>query len=187
MSDRSKKFPPAFKHGGYARTILFPGEDQAAYKRLYDGIVAEFAPVGPVEEDIVKELADNVWRKQNLRIFRVAKLARYQYDAFFDHCRPKPLPMLMPAWGVEEDTRSPEQIRALEEAAKQRAREELSEVSLQLVEMGEEITIEHYMAELTVLDRINANIDRCIKRLLMVRGAKSMSLSPSPTRKPSHR
>lgn len=69
MSDRSKKFPPAFKHGGYARTILFPGEDQAAYKRLYDGIVAEFAPVGPVEEDIVKELADNAGESKTFAFF----------------------------------------------------------------------------------------------------------------------
>ena len=34
--------------------------------------------------------------------------------------------------------------------------------------MGEEITIEHFVEELTPVGRINGNIDRHIKRLLMV-------------------
>ena len=90
MSKGSNKFPVALKHGGYARTTLFPGEDAAAYKRLHDGIVAEFAPVGPVEEDIVKELADLLWRKQNFGIFRLAQKVKVQHSAFFDHCKPVP-------------------------------------------------------------------------------------------------
>jgi len=178
MSDRFKKFPATVKHGGYARTILFPGEDPAAYRKLRDEVFADFAPVGPVEEDIVMEIADLLWRKQNLGIFRFAQKLKHQHSAFFGHCEPAPI--LLPIMGFEAETRSPEEIRMLREAAEKQAREELGEVALQLVEMGIEVTIEYYQEQLVVLDRINGNIDRCIKRLLLVRGAKSMSLSPPP-------
>jgi hypothetical protein len=134
-----------------------------------------------VEEDIVKELADLLWRKQNLGIFRLAQKLKYQHSAFFDHCGPAPI--RLPIMGFEAETRSPEEIRMLREAAEKQAREELGEVALQLVDMGNEVTIEYYQEQLVVLDRINGNIDRCVKRLLLVRGAKSMSLSPPP---PTH-
>jgi hypothetical protein len=185
MSNPTKKFSHAIKHGGYARTILFPGEDAAAYKKLPDKVFAEFAPAGPAEEDIVIEIADLLWRKQNLGIFHMAQLAKRQYSAFFDHCGPAL--MTMPLLGYEKETRSPEEIRTLREAAEERAREELSEIALQMVDMGTEITVEHYIEELTRLDRINGYIDRCIKRLLLVRGAKSMSLSTPPAVTPSRK
>lgn len=82
--------------------------------------------------------------------------------------------------------RSPEQIRAAIEAAKKEAREELGE-AMQLVEMGSEVTIERLFEELSVIERLDGMIDRYIKRLLLVRGVKSMSLSssiaPAPSRK----
>jgi hypothetical protein len=46
--------------------------------------------------------------------------------------------------------------------------------------MGEAATIEGLVKELEVHDRLDAMIDRCIKRLLMARGLKSMSISSHP-------
>jgi hypothetical protein len=42
--------------------------------------------------------------------------------------------------------------------------------------VGEEATLDHLMKQLEVQDRLDAAIDRCIKRLLLVRGVKSMSI-----------
>jgi len=173
MSDRFKKFPAAVKHGGYARTILFPGEDVAAYKKLRDEVFAEFAPVGPIEEDIVIEIANLLWRKQNFGIFSFAEKVKSRHRAIFACCDPPLRLMHLP------EERSPEELRAIRAAAEKQAREELGE-SLQLVDLGEEITMHYYEKELTIVDRINGNIDRCIKRLLLVRGAKSLPLSPPP-------
>jgi hypothetical protein len=184
MSERSKKFPAAFKHGAYARTILFPGEDAAAYKKLRDEVFAEFAPVGAVEEDIVMELADLLWRKQNLGIFRFAEKVKGRHSAIFAGCSPPLQFPMMDLYRPEE--RAPEEVRALRAAAEKQAREELGE-SLQLVDMGQEITIKYYTEELDLVDRINGNIDRCVKRLLLVRGAKSMSLSPPSAATPARK
>ena len=49
------------------------------------------------------------------------------------------------------------------------------------------MTIEQLFEDLSVMERLDSMIDRCVKRLLMVRGAKSMSPTeieaPSTTRK----
>ena len=73
------KIPPALKHGGYAASGLLPGEDAAAFEKLHRDLIAEIAPIGVLEEDIVSTMARIIWRKQNLATFRLAKLARDQY------------------------------------------------------------------------------------------------------------
>jgi hypothetical protein len=52
------------------------------------------------------------------------------------------------------------------------------------IEMGDDVTIERLLEELSVVDRVDGMIDRCLKRLLMVRGVKSMSPSVSETLPP---
>jgi hypothetical protein len=46
------------------------------------------------------------------------------------------------------------------------------------IEMGELVTIERLYKDLEVIDRLDSLIDRSLKRLLMVRGVKSISASP---------
>ena len=48
--------------------------------------------------------------------------------------------------------------------------------------VGEEsATIDRFVKELGLEDRLDAMIDRCLKRLLFVRGLKSLSNGPSPS------
>jgi hypothetical protein len=55
------------------------------------------------------------------------------------------------------------------------------------VEMDDAVTIERLFEDLSVIDRLDGMIDRYLKRLLMVRGVKSMSppatAAPLPPRK----
>jgi hypothetical protein len=74
MLVRVKKIHPALKHAGYSATTLLPGEDSAAFEELHRALIAEFTPVGALEEDIIADMARLTWRKQNLATFRVAKL-----------------------------------------------------------------------------------------------------------------
>jgi hypothetical protein len=48
---------------------------------LHRDLIAELAPTGPLEEDIVSTIARLLWRKQNLATFRIAELARNRRDA----------------------------------------------------------------------------------------------------------
>jgi hypothetical protein len=75
VSDSLKEIHPALKHAGYSATTLLPGEDRAAFEELHRRLIADFTPVGALEEDIVADMARLLWRKKNLATFRVAELA----------------------------------------------------------------------------------------------------------------
>ena len=54
----------ALKHGLTAKTILLPGEDEAAYRKLCEGMFESFAPNGAPEKELVQLLCDTQWRLQ---------------------------------------------------------------------------------------------------------------------------
>jgi hypothetical protein len=159
-------------------TVL-PGEDGSAFEKLHRDLIAEFGPAGPMEEDIVATMARLVWRKQNLLTYRLAQWAKNRHHEIGSKFGPR--------YDFRfNDERSPDQIHADAKAMEEEIRNELGD-TLVFIEMGEAVTIENLFKDLAVVDRINGMIDGCVKRLLMVRGAKSMSLtgttSPSASRK----
>jgi hypothetical protein len=161
MSVRFKKPHAAFKHGAYSATAVLPGEDEDAFRALHQKIIAELAPVGPLEDDIVASIARLVWRKQNLEILRIVEFAR--------------------AHDVELRAERPffRTERLLDQT-----REELGE-DYELVEIGETATVDRLLEDLQVEERLDATIDKCLKRLLFLRGLKSLpsaasSASPQP-------
>lgn len=154
---------PALKHGAYSQSILLPGEDRAAFEQLHADLNVEFTPIGRLEEDIVLTIAQHVWRKQNLATYRVAERARDRWRAL------KP-PELVPQYALSEGDY--EGLCAEENDLKR----ELGE-SWGLLEMGQVSTIDYALKEATIIDRLDVMIDRCVKRLILVRGFKSISSS----------
>jgi hypothetical protein len=75
MSVHVKKFHAALKHGAFSATTILPGEDPTAFKKTHEDIIAELAPDGALEDDVVWTLAPLVWRKKNLATPRIAELA----------------------------------------------------------------------------------------------------------------
>jgi hypothetical protein len=72
LSDRKlKPLPPdPFRHQNLA---IAPGEDPAAFEKLYQDLIAELQPDGPSENETVATIARLMWRKQNLETFRIAE------------------------------------------------------------------------------------------------------------------
>ncbi len=184
MPIRIKKLHPALKHAGYSATSILPGEDAAEFEKLHRDLIAEFTPNGVLEDDIVASMAHVLWRKQNLATFRIAELARRRRDQIRYEKVPGEkidYPDLTLLFREEVD---PAVREAAIRAAEDQARKELGEI-YGLVEIGETATIDCLMKELDVRDRLDAMFDKYIKRLLMVRGLKSMSSvssSASPKR-----
>ena len=69
----------------------------------------------------------------------------------------------------EEETRSPEELRVLRKQADQEAQTELGP-ALEFVVAGDVATTDHLLSELSIAERLEDMIDRCLKRLLMVKG-----------------
>jgi hypothetical protein len=169
MLIRLNKLHPALKHAGYSATTLLPGEDAAAFEKLHRALIAEFTPVGALEEDIVSEMARLIWRRQNLATFRIAKLARKRYEEIRDEKVPP-----IDYYESDEDVAQQEAWREGSRAADKQARQEIGE-SYELTDIGEPATIDGLMKELDIKERLDGAISRCLKQLLMVRGVKSLS------------
>jgi hypothetical protein len=164
----------ALKHGAYSALAVLPGENRAEFEKLHRDLIAEYSASGPLELHCIAELAHLVWREQNLLTFRVAKLAREPFI-----CKER---LVAP---YSEVTRDREEIEAAQCAAtvkaeQEEARQELGELYA-LVAVGEVATISYLKNELTLRERLGEMIERCIKRLLHVKGLKSIStISASP-------
>jgi hypothetical protein len=155
---------PALKHGGYAGMSVLPGEDAAAFEKLEHDLFDELSPSGPSEEEIVMTIARFIWRKQNLGTYRKAEVARDRVDSIEYNAR----------WAPSAKQSELE----LEEKIETQSREELGE-AYELVELEDLLTHDNLIDELDLIDRLDRMIDRSYKRLLMVRGVKSMSVISS--------
>jgi hypothetical protein len=177
-----KKRHPALKHGGFSSTPVLPGENPAEFEDLQEALMVELAPRGVLEEGIVADIARLVWRKQNLATFRRAEDARAVWfelreRKFYEKNPDAPATPDSP-WSVFSD-RERAEIDEGADAIVDEVRRELGE-NFRLVEIGDTATVEGLLRDLQIEERIDALIDKCLKRLLFLRGLKSISLaSPS--------
>ena len=191
MPVRRQKSHPALKHGGYAATQILPGESVAEFDKLHRDLTADFTAEGALEADIVEDLAARLWRKQNLATFRTAEVARRRYDEIKDrHAnRFAGLQFITEAdarerCGYSEEKELQEKAELAERedairAADEIARNELGEDTYELAKMADTVTLACLMKDLAVEERLDAMIDKCIKRLLLAKGLKSISASSS--------
>jgi hypothetical protein len=173
---RKKKVHPAFKHGGFSATTILPGENRAEFEKLYQGLIAEFRPDGPFEDDIVSQLACLLWRKQNLWIYREAEIARRRCDV---SVQPHNYSEILLNKEVIVAAACAEAAQACEQTAR-----ELGD-AYELVVAGDIATPSRLLEELNLVATLDAHIDRYLKRLLHVKGIKS--LSTAPVRRPAPR
>lgn len=179
MSKGMKSVPPALKHGLYSGMTLLPQEDEAEYEKHRREVYDEYQPNGPSETDTVDELSRLLWRKRHLLVYNVAEIVIRKRHGYFSHHNSS-----MPFLTLGEKRPSPEEMRDLDRKATDRAKAELG-AWLELAEVGDVVTTDYLLKEFDIVERINGMIDRCVKRLLMIRGAKSLSESWSADMPPS--
>ncbi|MGO9047340.1 MAG: hypothetical protein ACLQFW_10690 [Xanthobacteraceae bacterium] len=186
---KHKAAPPALKHGGYAGSTILPGEDESAFSKLYQDLIQELTPSGPLEEEIVMTITRLVWRKQNLKIYDSIQRAEKLFDQrLSEHLAKRKLPPIIVSL-LPRDSDYGELLRSVDEetlagylATIKEIREHMG-ADGQLTLLADVATIPNLLSELAVVDRLDGMIDRCIKRLLMVRGVKSLiAAQPEPTR-----
>lgn len=177
MSKKSKpqstsvyKKPNALRHGLYSMTAVLPGEDQAAFDKLHRDLIAEFSAEGAFERHTIQTMAVLTWRQQNLETIRKAMLVQSRLSSVVDEMIAAKFP------GQAEITAHPESNKIIEAAITQVCNElgdELGDVRA-LLELGEAASFESLSKVLDLEERLGGMIDRCLRRLLYVRGLKSM-------------
>jgi hypothetical protein len=151
---------------------VLPGESAVEFKKLHRSLVSELTPTGPLEDDIVASIARLVWRKNHLATFSIAERAKERMS----HIQATVVPGMDYGLPKNRDLERDRTVIEKFNAAENKARKELGEFYT-LVEKGDEATMDRLMKELEVQERLDAMIDRCLKRLLFVRGLKSLSLA----------
>jgi hypothetical protein len=174
MTIRIKKRHAALRHAGYSATSILPGESAVEFENLHQALVLEWTPNGALEDEIVATLAHALWRRKNLATFRTAERARQLATQI--RAAMVPIDDGVPKSDMPDDF--DKTFTEKWRAAESQAREQLGE-HYGLVEMGEEATVDCLLKDLAVQERLDAMIDKCMKRLLLVRGLKSMSLGPT--------
>jgi hypothetical protein len=182
-----RKIPPALKHAIYSATAVLPGEDPAEFDKLRCNCFAEYDPKGALEEDVVDEIARLIWRKKNLSTLRIAEHAG-DYCAWSNwYSDPTDYGALLSGYLDPEEEEAARQAR--EQANKTaeegvaRARRKIGVLS-KLVDLGKVATFDGLRAELALQEQINAKIEKCLKRLALARGVKSISASFSSSSQP---
>jgi hypothetical protein len=160
----------ALKHAGFSATSVLPGEDAAEFEKLHQALVSEFRPTGALDQETVASLAHLLWRKKNLVTFRTAQRAQQRVIEIQEEMIQQS--DLLPALpGGSNDSNK---LAESERAAEAKARKELRDL-YRLVEMGDEVTVACLLNDLAIHERLDAMIDKCLKRLLLIRGVKSLS------------
>ena len=168
---------PALKHGGYSTTTILPTESVAEFEKLHKDLTSELVPNGALADDIVATITRMVWRKRNLPTFRIAEVARFKYEAIMrrEFSRMLPDQTFPPEFqGRDYSEADAEKFNAIYDVA----RKELGDDAYKLATVGETATVDALMNDLEVRERLNATIERGLKRLLFVKGLESI-LAPS--------
>jgi hypothetical protein len=168
---------PALKHGGYSTTTILPTESVAEFGKLHKDLISELVPNGALADDIVATITRMVWRKRNLPTFRIAKVARFKYEIIMRREFSRMLPEQTPPrefQGGDYSEADAEKLNAIYHVV----RKELGDDAYKLATVGETATVDGLMNDLEVRERLNATIERGLKRLLFVKGLESI-LAPS--------
>jgi hypothetical protein len=201
MSQRPRSLN-AWKQGGYSNLGILPGEDPEEFDHFHQSLIDEFEPSGPTECDIVLSLAKCMWRKSRLSIYPRAAEARKKWGVVFDN-RESPYwdmhvglikkfvqdsERLRNAFSIDEELRRglkenvPHLLQFKKHAAavlKVDNAEELEMLQegvagLELAALAQQITTEALISEIELESRLDARIDRLMKRLFQVKAAKQM-------------
>jgi len=185
---KKNNVPPALKHGAYSGLGVLPGEDPAEFQKLHDKLIAEFGPVGAFEHDMIEELTGYVWRKKNLITYQIAKSAKRKRKSIErSYGLEESIELLtLEAMVAGSDRRTSEEKEQDEQdrSASRRAAEEEAKKQLGWTWDLTNLDIgntEELTKELDVLERLEGAISRWLKRWLLVKGAKSLSVSPPIT------
>jgi len=149
---------------------FFQEKIPVAFEELRQNLIAYYEPNGPLQEYTVLDIVRTIWRKENLQTFRIAEAARKRHSAIRAQMIPSAPPALQPLEYLRDDWIPPTaaEIEAATEAAEARARQELGG-NYKFVELGDLATPAQLLAELEVEERLDARIDKLLKRYAILK------------------
>src|ERR1700730_8262776 len=135
------------KHGAFAKATILPGEDPAEFQALCEEIFDDVQPQGVLEEDAALTLAKLLWRKWRLCALRQKNLLSLATEVV----GPAKLAVLL-------------DLRASKSASPDRL----------ALDQPPAVDFKIFERELNVIERLDVQIDRAVKRIMQLKTMKSM-------------
>lgn len=114
----------AMKHGLLAEAALLPDEDEATFRNFTNRITAELRPVGAVEEALVEQISNGLWRLRRVSQVEAGLFVREDAAQVEEHFRSsaRALEVSVDEWWAEQSVLTSRQpIRILNEEWHQEA------------------------------------------------------------------
>jgi hypothetical protein len=164
MPANTKKLPPALKHGAFAATTILPGKSETEIQKI-------------ARKHNRRAQSGRCSRTRNRLFPGSPHLAKRALGDFLEseHAQARFTNIQMSL----QDTGVTDLFEESRPAADKRARQELGE-AYDLVEIGEGVTLDGLARQLAILERLDRSIEADYKRLLLLRGVKSLSVAPKP-------
>jgi hypothetical protein len=112
----------SLKHGLTSRKAVLPGENQADFDRLHNQLLADHAPVGALEAELVAEIAACLWRLQRARRYESIILETSSFELFVSHTQAKGFETLLRYMSAIERQLNRAIVRLRETRAERRKR-----------------------------------------------------------------
>src|SRR5262245_46319503 len=207
-SKLKRKYLNAIKHGAFSSMAILPGEDEDEYHALFEAFCDEWSPEGPTEVDAISTLTNCVWRKRRIRRFIAERVELRSFDpdhpAFdpdlvlgatnvaFQQLDPKQLEELInenPALRKHLEKKFPKPQRDWVEPADLAKKFTIDDMKtligrghvpkpLRELHRADVVGEDLFKQELAMEERLDAMIDRAIKRLVQAKAMKQMLASP---------
>lgn len=148
--------PSALKHGAFSKILFLPGEDPAEFDQLLDELNSEFQPTGRAEEEIIEELARAKWVARRQPLFQHVTILQMK----------------------KKRENSYEYVRVDGKLCKKRVDppKPAETVDEALLELGEIVTLDYVAKELDVDAKLQAKIDRLLRRFWQIRVEKQLRI-----------
>jgi hypothetical protein len=165
--NKSNAGPNALRFGAYTSLGWLPGENREEFDTYITNIMLELSPHGPCEEEIVYAIACLMWRKGNIVTLRKAELAK-------KHLSDVVASKAAEATSASNSPTEQPDAKAIVRSAEKSVRKELGDL-YDLIEVGHASSLDGLAEDLTIEAKFDEVIDKKLKRLLHLRGIKSMS------------
>lgn len=147
--------PSALKHGAFSKTLILPGEDIREFEKLRNGLIKEYRPSGEFEEETIDQIAEAMWIARRMGVYQHVKHLRIKSKratnlaTINDHMKT-----------IGKPPYSPPQVG--------------NETDEALLEFGEILSLDYVVKELEVHAKLDARIDRLLKRFFLHRTMTQM-------------
>jgi hypothetical protein len=210
MRNRPRSLPHALKHGVFAEILILPWEDPQEFKKLHAAVIEEWRPVGPTEEDAVFSIAKGMWRKRRFQHFRNSEILRCRlnpnhaghdeafvlrglcdvmafapddFDTWLKGLSAHNADYLRRKFPRSDFQSTSEWARAIQNEVTSvllPPAKHFDGPEVMVIRDAAFFTVEVVKDELAVDDRIDAMIDRAVKRLVQTKAMKQMLATTSP-------